>query len=259
MRLILVMALALLSTGIQAQEAAKTAGEVLDCARANAPDKTFKHQVNFVTTNIEGIERSLETRIYGERAKEGLRLNLRVTAPPATADTTILVREREGQDDMRIFLPAAQKTQQVTGSMAATKLLGTDFSYQDLKQMFGAMLDGEAVYDSVAEVAGRATYRLKLVPAAEEAAPYDVVFVDFDQQTCVPLQAEFKADDGQLLRRLFADTESLTTESSHHYARLYTLEDLISETKTRAEFSEVAYDGKLPRKVFHPLSFKDPE
>lgn len=231
----------------------------MDCAMANAPAKTFRHTVIFITTNIDGQERTLTTRILGERGKDGLRLNLRVTEPPATAKTTVLVREKDGQDDMRIYLPAAQRTQQVTGSMAATKLLGTDFSYQDLKQMFGAMLDGQASYDSTAEVAGRPTHRLKLVPAVEEAAPYDLVLVDFDQATCVPLLAEFRTEDGQVLRRLSADTESLTSVKNHHYARLYTLADLISETRTTAEFSDVQYDEKLPRQVFHPLSFTEVE
>lgn len=233
--------------------------EILECARANAPEKTFKQLAVFVTSTASGADRSVETRILGERGKEGLRLNLRVTAPAATAGTTVLVREREGQDDMRIFLPATGRAQAVTGSMAATKLLGTDFSYQDLKQMFGAMLDGNSEYLGESEQAGRAAYQIKLIPAPEEAAPYNAAVVSFDKQTCVPLVAEFTSADGEVLRSLLADTDSLKTEKNRHYAQRYKLVDLVSNTQTTVDFSVVEYDDKLNRQAFHPNSFKSVE
>ena len=232
---------------------------VLECARANVPEKTFQQDATFTTSTADGLERKLDVRILGERGEDGLRLNLRVTAPPATAGTTILIREREGQDDMRIFLPATGRAQAVTGSMAASKLLGTDFSYQDLKQMFGAMLDGSSSYLGEGEVATRAVQRLQLIPAAEEATPYATVEISFDKQSCVPLLADFRDTEAQSMRQLIADADSLTEQDNRHYATRYKLVDQGSSTQTTVDFTKVVYDDKLPRSAFHPSSFKNVE
>ncbi len=253
----LVPALFLLNASFAAAEDAPKVADILACSQNNAPQKTFRQEAVFVTKAVDGAQRSLETRILGERGDKGLQLNLRVTAPPATAGTTILIREKKGQDDMRIFLPATGRSQGVTGSMASSKLLGTDFSYLDLKQMFGAMLDGSSTYKSAGEVGGHSVNIVQLIPAAEEATPYSEVLVSFDKETCVPLMAEFRTEDGQLLRTLTADSESLMSEKDRHYAQRYTLVDAISETQTTIEFKEVEYDDKLPRRAFHPNSFKD--
>lgn len=252
---IVTLLLLFFSLSAQAEEQARTADQVLDCAAQNNPDKTFRHEMAFTTTNAEGTETILQTRILGERADSGLLLNLRVIAPPPLAKTTILVRERDGQDDMRIFIPAAHRTQRVTGSMAATKLLGTDFSYQDLKQMFGALLDGQAEYLEEADLDGRKVDRLKLVPLSEEAAPYDQVLVAFDRQACVVLEALFKTNDGQLLRTMKADVESLALIEGHNYIGVYEMKDLVSQTSTRVELGAVEYDERLPSSTFHPVSF----
>lgn len=259
MRTAIMALLVVLPLSANAQGQTANAQEILDCAAANNPAKTFAHHVRFTTINAEGSERVLQTRIMGERGEEGLQINLRVTAPVDLADTTLLLRERGGQDDMRIHIPAAQRTQRVTGNMAATSLLGTDFNYQDLKQMFGSMLDGEASYLESAELAGRTVDRIRLTPDTAEAAPYDEVVVAFDRSTCVPMQGLFRMADGQVLRRLDADPASLASVGEHDYARVYTLQDLASQTRTEVEFSDVEYDERLPRSAFHPISFRKVE
>lgn len=235
--------------------AAETPQEILDCAAANSPEKTFSQEAEFVTSDQEGSERELKLRLLGERGDDGLKLNLRVLGPPPMAGTAILIRERDGQDDMRIFLPATGRTQAVTGSMAASKLLGTDFSYLDIKQMFGAMLDGEAAMMEPAEIAGRQVRRLKIQPIPEEGAPFSEMLVAFDQQTCVALQVLFMSGPETELRRLEADVASLRSEGKHHYAGKYSLIDHGSQTRTDVSFGEVQYDQKLHRAAFHPINF----
>lgn len=233
------------------------AGQLLACAAANSPDKYFSQTAQFVTRNARGESRDLQLRLLGVREQASLNLNLRVNQPPAMAGTSILIKEQEGGDDIRLFLPGSGRVQMLTGDMAASKLLGTDFSYLDIKQMYGAFKAGEASMSEPQEVAGRKTHQLVIKPAGLEMANYDVVHAFFDEATCVPLRVEFRTSEGEVVRKLEADVSSLSSLENKHFATIYTLFDLQAETQTRVEFSKMTFDEKISSGAFGFRTFKD--
>ncbi len=229
--------------------------EVLDCSAANGPEKTFSQMADFKTYHSDGSSRDMSVKIRGARVKDALNLNLYVENPASLTGTAILFKEREGQDIVRIFLPSIRRSQNVTGSMAATKMLATDFSYLDIKQLYGAFVDGAATYKSKAKFVERPAHEIEIVPTAEEASPYTDLLAFIDAETCVVLGVHFRVEDKQVLKKLEADPSSNLEIEGRHLMSKYTMHDLMSTTKTEVTLGEIVFDKSIPNAAFHPQLF----
>lgn len=241
----------LVSTGVAAQDA----DELMACAARNAPERTFSYRADFLTRERAGDERPLAATMSGKREDKGLALAMQVQEPAALAGTAILLREQPGQDDMRIYLPAIQRVRKVTGAMASRELLGTSFSYLNLKQMFGAFMDGSRALDGAVDWRGRPAHRIRIVPLAAEAADFDAVIAVLDAATCVPLTVEFLDREGQLLKRLNGSIEAMTQIGGRHLITEYTMHDVLSGNTTTVRLSDLEFDESIRRSRFSPNSF----
>lgn len=251
--------IALLALMVPAMAMAQTTVDsVRDCAAANAPEQSFSQRATFVTTDRVGASRTLTSTVYGKSEDGKLRLTLHVSQPPDVAGTAILLRREDDDDSMFIYLPALKKSRRITGGMTSTKLLGTDFSYNDIQQLFGALSNGQAELLAPGTVGDRAVHRVELRPQVLEGGDFVQVIASVDEQTCVPLQVDFVDADDVVVKRLRTDVDSIQTVAGRKLATHFVMEDRVAESSTELTLSRVEFDERIPLSLFHPRGYYQP-
>lgn len=239
--------------------AADSAASVLACMRANVPQSLRVRDIELAATDKAGATRTLRGRLYAMREKrdkgEGpLRAMLRIDAPENLAGAAYLLRETDDylNEGMYVYLPSVKRVRRVKGTFADGALLGTDFSYNDFKQIEGVFADADAILEPPAEVDQRAVYVLRLKARPGTVSRYSSVRAWIDQRACVPLKVEFY--EGETARKqLSAPPGSLRQSANFWYLPVVEMRDLKEQTKTvlrvidvnTAEFSSNYFDPKL--------------
>jgi hypothetical protein len=242
-----------------AAQALFDADDVLDCAALNAPDSSFSETTDIEVKDNSGKHRKMQARVLGQRNDTELLLNLRLTSPGNMAGTTVLVRERAKQnDDIRLYLPAMQRTRYISDAMSTTKLFDTDFSYADFKQLYGAFTDGTIEYQGIEKWHGRNVHKLRIFPSPETQQPYNSLITRIDTDTCVIMGMDFLDVQDNPQRQLVADETSLTNIDGRHLAQRYTMSDLLKGSSTTLQIKRVAMDEKIPKDAFDPETFFNP-
>lgn len=231
--------------------------KVLDCMRANIPLSLQIKEVELASTDRSGAERLLKGKVYVSRNEGLIRVLLRIERPRDLDGAAYLMREGgEGRkDDIFLYLPALQRVRKITGGSTDTSLLGTDFSYNDMKQLQAAFGDAQTSLDKPATVEQRPVDVLQLQPAAGSGARYSRVRIFVDQKSCVALKAEFY--EGSVLRKeLSAPADSLKRVEGYWYLSDLLMRDLKEQTSTRLKVVGVAGSAdELPSRLFDPTSF----
>lgn len=258
MRLNSLLLMAAFAATASAQELT-TAQAVLDCAARNAPEQSFTQAAELLVRDGGQNEgRQIVARFAGQRAKNGLVLNVLVSEPVDVAGSAVLLRQADdGRDDVKLYLPALRRVRSVTGSMAGQDLLGTDFSYSDIKQVYGAFNDAEAELLEPGMWQERATYRLLMRPAPEQESPYARLLIDFDQLSCAPVVISFESAQNEALKRLEGDALSLYSLGERQLIGRYTMFDLVDNTSTVLMLGPAEFDTEISRVAFHPSTFYD--
>ena len=236
-------------------QAQDTVDSVRACAAANAPEQSFTQRANFITTDRVGASRTLQSTVYGKSEDGKLRLTLHVEQPPDVAGTAILLRRENADDDMFIYLPALRKSRRITGGMTSTKLLGTEFSANDLQQWFGTLSKGEATLLEPGQVADRAVHRIALQPQVIDGGDTVQVIAAVDQEHCVPLRVDFVDADGAIVRQLRTDLSSIQTVKGRQLATHFVMEDRVAESRTELTLSRIEFDERIPLSLFHPRGY----
>lgn len=126
---------------------------------------------------------------------------LHIDAPPDLAGGAYRIREKDGgvRDGMYIYPPSVQRVRRVTGSIAYGRLLETNFSCADFKQLQNTFGDVSATLEGTGEIDKQPMHVLAFRPLDPAEGGYSLVRSWVDYQTCAPLQAEFY--EGQALRK----------------------------------------------------------
>lgn len=251
MRYLLVAALVLAPATARAATPADT---VVKCMGANLPETLRVQAIEVTTWDRNGGERLLKGRVFASREKGRDRVMARVEFPSDLAGTAFLVREGEPAAEMYLYLPAVNRVKRIAGSTMNGKLWGTDFSYNEFRRVANAFAGGTVELGAVTTLDGRTVQAITLVPPPGESDPYDSIRVLVDQQTCVPLQAEFRR--GLAVRKLMtAPAASLRQAGSQWYSGELTLRDLVEGTRTRLRVMKVTAGARLSGSYFHPQQF----
>lgn len=248
------MALLAASTGARADPATQ---KLLDCMRANIPPSLQIKEVELASVDRSGAERVLKGKVYVSRDNGLIRVLLRIAKPRDLDGAAYLMREGGvgKKDDIFLFLPALQRVRKITGGSADTPLLGTDFSYNDMKQLQAAFGDTQASLDKPSVVEQRPVQVLQLQPAAAAGARYSRIRAYVDQKTCVALKAEFFEGDS-LRKELSAPADSLKRADGYWYLSDLTMRDVKEKTSTRLKVvGVVGSEEELPSRLFDPTSF----
>ncbi|MGJ8668472.1 MAG: outer membrane lipoprotein-sorting protein [Oceanococcus sp.] len=255
MKIVFVAAVGLLITSAHAQPSSPNAQTVLDCARDNVPERSFRQAALLKVTDDSGASREIRANFAGVRTDRGIMLNIGVKAPSDVAGTSVLLRRDDaGKESIKLYLPALRRVRTVTGSMASQGILGTDFSYRDIKDIFGSVREGEVTLLPEPE-GGEDFHRLSIVPAAEQESPYQSLLVDIDKTHCVPMQLQFETAQQGITKIMTGDPETLHTLDEQHMLLRYTMRDVVKGSQTEMDLGPPEYDEKISRTAFNPSSF----
>lgn len=245
----------------QAAETAATAEKVIACMRANYPPAMRIQDVELTSTDRTGATTTLQGKVYVLREKLSagsgpLRAMLRIEAPPRLAGAAYLVRETDDylRDGMFVYLPSVRRVRRVSGTFADGALMGTDFSYYDFKQLSNAFGDLDGKLEGQEKIQGRTTHILSFSALPGVDTRYNGVRAWIDEQSCVPLKAEFIEND-KPRKRLTAPVSALQKSGDYWYLAETRMEDLVEGTKTILRISRVKAGEDLPNRYFDPNSF----
>lgn len=261
MKKLLAIAALATSASVFAADPAKTAEEVMECARDNFPNSVSVRRVTFTNTGKSGESNTIKARVYGllEKQPSGdnlVRGTLIVEAPANLNGSAYLIRETEDylRDGMFVYLPAVGRVRRISGEVGDRSLLGTEFSYFEYKQMSNAFGDLAATLERSETVAGRASYVLSFKPLEGVETKYDTVRAWIDKETCLVMAAEFISDD-KALKRLTAPPTGIAKSGEHYYLQEMQMADLQQGTKTVLRVDQVTLNEELSNLRFSPKAF----
>lgn len=245
----------LVATGAVRADAATD--KVLECMRANIPTTMQIREIELTATDRSGNDRLLVGKAYASREDGRIRALLRISKPRDLDGASYLMREAtEGRkDEIFLYLPAIQRVRKISGASIDSSLLGTDFSYNDMKQLQAAFGDARLKLDKPARLGDRTADVLHIEPAVAAEARYTRVLAYVDRQSCVALKAEFF--EGTALRKeLTVAPDALKRADGHWYPSDAVMRDLKEGTRTRLKVTGVSGVGdELPARLFDPTSF----
>lgn len=233
-----------------------SAQAVLDCAAANAPERSFEQVAAMKVFQNEQLQREILATFAGQRARGDFLLNIGVREPADLAGTAVLLRQDEsGRDDMKLYLPALRRVRRVTGAMAGQELLGTDFSYHDIRQVYGSFSAEDAELLESQQWQERAMYRVALKPEEGVSDTYQSIIVGIDKQVCTPLVIDFIGEKGATSKRLEGDFDSLLQVGERHLLARYTMRNLSKGSRTELDLGSPQFDERVSRSAFNPNTF----
>ncbi len=246
-------ALLLASPWVRAED---TADSVTACMRANVPAAVRVEDIEMDATDKAGNTRNMKGRLLVGSDKGLARGRLRMSSPADLAGAGYLFREAEagGEDQMWVYLPSVGRVRRITGSGADGSLLGTDFSYGDVKEISSAFSGSNVKLEAGGEIDGRPTFLLNMVPAAGKASRYNRIQAWVDKQTCVALKVDFDAND-QPVKEIKASAAGLKQTGKFWYATELEAHDLQTGTQTRLRVIGLTPAQSIPTGTFDPHSF----
>lgn len=247
----------LLAGAAAAGDDERSAEEVRACSRANLPDRTLRQEVEIEVHDRAGGTQSRSGRFYLKRYPDHdeTRSTLRLTSPIDVKGMAYLMIDRPEGDRLFLYLPSMQRVRRITGDSAGDSLMGTDFSYADIRQLHSMSAGGEATRLAPGEIDGRAVDRVALTAAAEVETPYRRIEFAVDRATCVPLRTLFFTGGETPRKRLEADPGSLRRIGERWLATRLVMRDLRDGTHTVLTVQETRYDKGVSDIIFNPRSF----
>jgi hypothetical protein len=230
---------------------------VIACLRKNAPKAALVQSVELISVDRAGQEVSRAAKLYAKRGADGLgRLLLRVEEPLDLRGTTLLVDQKPAGAEMYVFLPEIGKVRKVTAGQIRGRLLGSDFSYDELQRVFAQAGDVGVKRLPDGEKDGRAVYQLEATPPAAAGSSYTRVTSLVDRETCVPLEIAFYEKGDAPRKRITVDPARITQEGGVNVPRLVTIRDLEKGTESRLVTHEIEIDPDLSDSMFLPASLE---
>lgn len=183
------------------------------------------------------------------------RATLQVRSPLDVSGVSYLWIDTSGADRLQVYLPSLQRVRRITGKSAGNNLLGSDFTYEDVKYLRGVSAGGTFKRLADAEVQSRPAYTLELTPAPSDDSAYQRVVFHIDQKTCVPLQIDFYNTGDTPIKRMSAAADSLKKLGKRWIAQHLTMRNLRKNTHTALKISQVEFDNHINDAVFNPRGF----
>ncbi len=216
-------------------EGGSTLDEVTACAQLVVPDTPRIWSVAFTTRTRAGTLRDVRANIFTRHDDLERRVVvLRVTRPADLEDSTLLLLEREGPNEIFFSSPELEQPMQITGDGAQLDLFGTDFSYEDVERMYGLNrpVENRRLDDGL--VGDQPVYVVESKPAGGPGdSAYEAVVAFIAKDTCVPLRTEFYETDRRLRKVLTIDPRELRRDGRVWIAHSLKMRDLLDESETR--------------------------
>ena len=206
-------------------------------------------------TEKSGKSRVRTTRSFRKDFGEERRIVIFYDEPRNLEGTAFLTYDYpqvELDDDQWLYLPALRKSRRVSGSERGDYFMGTDFSYDDMKQETRVSLDE---YNrstlGVEEIDGRRLYKVEAVPVSEQVAEelgYSRVVSWVDPEIWMARRSEFWDTRGKRLKTLeFRDISQVEGIWTPH---VLAVENHQSGHRTLFTVSDVDYTSAVSDRLF---------
>lgn len=230
------------------------AQDVLRCMQGNLPQDLSVQSFSLTAIDRQGGKREMRGRLYAQRSAAQVTLNMKLKSPQHLAGAAYLVREVKARDhdEMFVFLPSVGRTRRITGAAVQGPLLGTDFSYGELKLAYSSYQNGSASYLGLGQEQGGAVHRLR-VTTTNAGAPQQIDLA-VDTQSCVVLAANIR-QAGQLRKQVSTPRSALVQDGTRWYAREVLMVDVLKGSQSQLRTSPWNMAPHLSPALFNPRLF----
>ncbi|MEA1911069.1 MAG: outer membrane lipoprotein-sorting protein, partial [Spirochaetota bacterium] len=165
--------------------------------------------------------------------------------PASVRNTRFLTVENNGRaDDQWIFLPSLRKVKRIASGEKGGSFMGSDFSYSDMGSSGSSVDDSAQTILKEEKYNGRNCFVVESIPKAGTDNNYGKYISWVDKLTWLALKVEFYSKDGRTqIKEL--NSENITQENGHWFAKKITMETLDSGHKTLLDIRQVKYDIPL--------------
>lgn len=247
------------SADFRAPGANATLAEIEACASRNLPDSG-----GVIGFRVEAVDRSgIVTTSRAEMRwrkddHELAQVLLRVSEPARTAGTTLLIVDRAAeQPEFYIRLPELERVKRVRSRRLRGPVLGTDFSYEDLKRFREPLEKTGLELVGTAELDGRPAWLLETVPREEDDSEYSRVLTWVEQEHCLPVRVDLFEGEDRLRKRLEASRDEIRLVGSNLVPHEFVMRDLRRETQTIVRIEHVEVKPDLPAGQFTKRALQD--
>lgn len=245
--------------------AASDLAQVQACMKANSPPSVRIQNIELSTTDRSGGSRTIKGKLIAKKENtsggERVRTLLKVNEPAAYAGSSYLVIEADNylQDGMYVYLPAVGRARRVSGTAADGALLGTNFSYNDFRQLQTAFVDSKSLLEDPETWTPqgqppRQAYVLSFTPSADAQSRYSMIRMWVDQETCVPVKVELREGLNQV-KELTVPVTGLAKSNNRWYASEARMRDLVDGTQSVLKITGTALGANVPNSNFDPATF----
>ena len=239
---------------------ADDAQKVLECMRGNVSASLRVQDIELTSTDRSQGSRSLRGKLFALRETQNdlshVRVMLKVSAPENLAGSAFLLREATevSEQGMYVYLPSVRRVRRITGEFADGALLGSDFSYQEFRQLQNSFQDLNSTLEPSEVIEQRPVYVLSSTPLAGSPSGNVRIRSWVDQKTCVPLKVEFYQNQS-LQKVMTIPVSALKQSNQRWYPAEATIRDVRSGTSSQLRVLGVQSGGKIWKGTFEPSLF----
>ena len=246
---------------VQEGAASGDASKILDCMANNMPQTAGFQDIEFRSRSLSADlfedERILRASVY-LGGVSGNRRNILAYfhEPFEVRGARILLLEKESGNETYLYAPVFGDVRRLTGRHVSSSVNGTDFSYEDLEQLYGVAKGGHWTQLDTMELDGRDIYVLESVNNAGGDVTYPRIKMYVDKSTCVTIKMKLYGN-GERVRKIFSvDTDSVRRINDSWIPYKMTMRDKRNMTETRLVVHETEFDTSLPDGTFDPGHLK---
>ncbi len=206
-------------------------------------------------TNKRGKQRVRKTRGFRKYFGDEKRTAIYYLSPKNVKDTAFMIYDYADSaidDDQWLYLPAMRKVRRISASDRGDYFLGTDFTYEDIKQESKVSIAdytrktiGEAVID------GHQTFIVQSTPVDKKTAKelgYSKVKQWVDAEIWIVRKAEFSGLRNRPLKTIF--TKLIKQVQGIWTAHLIEAENHKTGHSTKFIFSDIDYQTEISNDLF---------
>lgn len=154
--------------------------------------------ITMVLTDRKGRKKERTARMLRKVGKDQRRSIIAFSKPANIKDTAFMTHdynESTKSDNQWLYLPALRRSRRISASDRGDYFLGTDFTYEDIKDSTKfSLTDYHFSHDGTEEIDGVAYAILNLTPVSESIAKelgYSKVRVAVDAENAMPVRAQY--------------------------------------------------------------------
>lgn len=245
-------ALSLLSSGLRAQE---TADRLQACMQANVPPALRVNQFE-MTTERDGLSETLSGKLFLQQDAAEKALTLQIEGPSHYRGAAYLFLERDGNEQMFIYLPATGRVRQISGASTDGAFFGSAFRYSDIRRAMGVMSEAllNRAEDRRYDGGPVAALLLEAPAAVPTGGAPTISTLLVETERCVPLHLRVERQ-GTLLREFDGKRADLVEDKGRWHLAKGRMIDHERSAQTDVRLGELRGFEEIPRGLFHRSSF----